>query len=70
MNVIKAGYLAVGEGHNVWFNFVGNASAKTPIVFLHGGPGGNISDRHMSHFDLEQQKVIFLISEDAARVPL
>jgi proline iminopeptidase len=49
----------VGDGHKLYVVDWGNESAKTPIIFLHGGPGGSVKDRSKQNFDPEKQRVIF-----------
>jgi proline iminopeptidase len=51
--------LDVGDGHQIYVHDWGNKDAKTPILHLHGGPGGQSKDRHKSRFDPETQRVIF-----------
>jgi proline iminopeptidase len=51
--------LDVGDGHALYIHDWGNPKAKTPIVILHGGPGGGFSDRHKQRFDPTKQRVIF-----------
>lgn len=56
---IKETFLEVGDGHALYVHEWGHANAKTPIIFLHGGPGGGCKDSHKSIFDPEQQRVFF-----------
>lgn len=49
----------VGDGHQLYVHDWGNPDAKTPILFLHGGPGGNSKDKYKTKFDPETQRVIF-----------
>lgn len=51
--------LAVGHGHELWVHDWGNKTAKTPIFFLHGGPGSSCKDKHKLAFDPTTQRVIF-----------
>lgn len=51
--------LDVGRGHELYVHDWGNKTGKTPIVFLHGGPGGGCQDRHKQGFDPRTQRVIF-----------
>jgi proline iminopeptidase len=46
----ETGMLDVGDGHVVYWERVGTKGAK-PAVFLHGGPGGGISENHRRLFD-------------------
>jgi proline iminopeptidase len=51
--------LDVGDGHTLYVHDWGNPKAKTPIVFLHGGPGSGCKDKHKSAFDPTVHRVIF-----------
>ena len=51
--------LPVGHGHELWVHDWGKKDAKTPIFFLHGGPGSQCKDKHKLPFDPETQRVIF-----------
>lgn len=51
--------LNVGDGHQLHVVDWGNQNAKTPFIFLHGGPGGSVKDRHKQPFDPTQHRVIF-----------
>ncbi|TPG40549.1 prolyl aminopeptidase [Sphingomonas koreensis] len=46
------GWLAVGDGHRVYWERVGRRGGQ-PAVFLHGGPGGRIDMFHRRLFDPE-----------------
>lgn len=51
--------LDVGDGHKLHVVDWGNQQAKTPFIFLHGGPGGSVEDRHKLPFDPVKHRVIF-----------
>lgn len=51
--------LDVGDGHSLYVHDWGNPKAKTPIVFLHGGPGSANKDRYKLRFDPTTHRVIF-----------
>lgn len=51
--------LEVGEGHQIHVIDWGTKDAKTPFIFLHGGPGGHIKDHHKQAFDPSKHRVIF-----------
>lgn len=51
--------LDVGDGHKLFVVDWGNKSAKTPIFYLHGGPGGCVKDESKLMFNPETQRVIF-----------
>jgi proline iminopeptidase len=55
---MKSGYLDVGNGHKIYYEDWGNPKA-TPILYLHGGPGGNFSDETKLLFNEEKHRVIF-----------
>jgi proline iminopeptidase len=52
-------YLDVGEGHQIYVQDWGDAEAKVPIIFLHGGPGSGCDDKHKRRFDPATERVIF-----------
>lgn len=56
---IQEKFVDVGDGHELYVHEWGNPDAKNPIVFLHGGPGAGISDRHKQRFVPTQHRVIF-----------
>ncbi len=56
---IKEQFVSVGDGHELYVQEWGNANAKTTILFLHGGPGSGVKDRHKQMFEPEQHRVIF-----------
>lgn len=49
----------VGDGHHLRVVDWGNPTAKTPFVFLHGGPGGHVKDKNKIYFDPTIHRVIF-----------
>jgi proline iminopeptidase len=64
-------YIEVGDGHTLYVQDWGNKDAKIPIVFLHGGPGGGVGDRHKQRFVPEQERVIFFDQRGAGKsVPM
>ena len=52
-------FISVGDGHELYVQDWGNKKARTPIVFLHGGPGSSVQDKHRSVFDPKKQRVVF-----------
>lgn len=52
-------FLDVGDGHQLYVQDWGNAHAKMPIVYLHGGPGNGCDDRDKRGFDPKSQRIIF-----------
>lgn len=51
--------LVVGNGHKLYLHEWGNKHAKTPIIYLHGGPGNGCDNRDKKKFDPSQHHVIF-----------
>jgi hypothetical protein len=41
----------VGDGHTIYVQDWGNKDAEVPTIFLHGGPGSQVKDKHKSVFD-------------------
>lgn len=64
---IQEFFLEVGDGHQLYVQEWGNTKAKTPILFLHGGPGGSVQDKHRRLFDPKQQRVIFFDQRGCGR---
>lgn len=60
-------FVDTGDGHKLYVHDWGNEKAKTPILFLHGGPGSGCSDRHKRLFDPMRQRVIFFDQRGAGR---
>lgn len=52
-------HLDVGDGHTIYVQDWGIAKAKTPIFFLHGGPGNGTGDKYKLRFDPKINRVIF-----------
>ena len=46
----RQGHLAVGDGHEIYWEECGNPGGK-PVVFLHGGPGAGCDARSRRFFD-------------------
>lgn len=51
--------LDVGDGHKLYVVDWGNKDAEMAIIFLHGGPGSSVSDKHKWSFDPTKHHVIF-----------
>ena len=47
---IREGWLAVGAGHEIYWQVSGNPKG-IPVVWLHGGPGSSASPLHRRFFD-------------------
>lgn len=53
----ETGMFDVGEGHSLYYERVGTPGAK-PAIFLHGGPGGGISEKNRRQWDPELYDVL------------
>lgn len=58
-HTIQEFFLDVGDGHQLYVYDWGNKKAKTPIIYLHGGPGGSCSDKAKNKFNPAIQRIIF-----------
>jgi proline iminopeptidase len=57
----RQGHLAVGDGHEIYWEESGNPQGK-PVVFLHGGPGAGCDARARRFFDPARYR-IFLFDQ-------
>ncbi|MCM8557652.1 prolyl aminopeptidase [Sphingomicrobium sediminis] len=62
----ESGMFDVGDGHSLYYERVGTPGAK-PAVFLHGGPGGGISDSHRGQWDPELYDVLLFEQRGCGR---
>ncbi|KAJ5777817.1 Proline iminopeptidase [Penicillium odoratum] len=53
------GTLAVGTIHHIYYEQYGNPDGK-PVLFLHGGPGGQTSKANTAYFNPKNYRVILL----------
>ncbi|KAI5454484.1 hypothetical protein NCC49_003384 [Naganishia albida] len=53
----STGELKVSDVHTLYYEQCGNPNGK-PVVFLHGGPGGGISDTDRCFFDPEFYRIV------------
>lgn len=60
------GYLPVSRIHTLYYEQCGNPQG-TPVVFLHGGPGGGIVPAYRQFFDPESFRVILFDQRGAGR---
>lgn len=60
------GYLQVDEIHSIYYEQSGNPNGK-PIVFLHGGPGGNTEPKHRQLFDPVVYRIILFDQRGAGK---
>ncbi len=62
----EKGYVAVGQGHRLYYERVGNPKG-IPAVFLHGGPGTGFVEKHKALFDFRRFNVLFFDQRGAGR---
>jgi proline iminopeptidase len=55
--VFDHGYLPSFEGHEVYYQQMGNPNGEIVLTF-HGGPGGKCKQSHGQYFNLKKQRVI------------
>ena len=60
------GWLAVGDGHEMYWETWGNPDGR-PVVFLHGGPGGGCSPDHRRYFDPARYRIVLLDQRGCGR---
>lgn len=53
----NTGRLKVSDLHEIYYEEVGNPKGS-PIVFLHGGPGGGISPKYRQFFDPRHYRIV------------
>ncbi|MGX9357973.1 prolyl aminopeptidase [Mycoplasma sp. 773] len=53
----KTGFLKVSDIHSIYYEEVGNPNGQ-PILFIHGGPGGGISESNRQYFDPNHYRII------------
>ena len=62
----KTGVMDTGDGHQIYWELVGNPAGK-PAVFLHGGPGGGCSPEHRRLFDPQKYCVLLFDQRGCGR---
>jgi len=62
----ETGMLPVGDGQRLYWEASGNPRGK-PVVFLHGGPGGETGPRHRRAFDPEKYRIILFDQRGAGK---
>src|SRR5690349_10681259 len=60
------GYLAVGDGHEAYYEQSGNREGK-PALFVHGGPGGGGDVNARRFFDPERYRIVVFDQRGAGR---
>lgn len=64
--VNEAFHLPVSDGHELYVESIGNPKG-IPVIFLHGGPGGNINEKCRWFFDPEKYYVILFDQRGTGR---
>lgn len=62
----RSGWMAVGEGHELYFEECGKPDGA-PVVFLHGGPGSGCTTAHRRFFDPAHYRVILFDQRGCGR---
>ena len=60
------GHLAVGNGHEIYWEECGNPAGK-PAVFLHGGPGAGCDTRARRFFDPARYRIVLFDQRGCGR---
>ncbi len=60
------GRLAVGDGHELYWEECGNPAGK-PAVFVHGGPGGGITPNYRRYFNPDKYRVVLFDQRGCGR---
>ena len=60
------GYLAVGDGHDIYYEQSGNPTGK-PALFVHGGPGGGGDVNARRFFDPEGYRIVVFDQRGSGR---
>lgn len=60
------GRLAVGDGHELYWEECGNPDGK-PAVFIHGGPGGGITPNYRRYFDPARYRIVLFDQRGCGR---
>ena len=61
-----SGWLAVGDGQELYWEECGNPEGK-PAVFVHGGPGGGIIANYRRYFDPERYRIVLFDQRGCGR---
>ena len=63
---VRSGMLAVGDGHEIYWETNGNPEG-VPVVYFHGGPGGGASEGIRSWFDVEKYNFVIFDQRGCGR---
>jgi proline iminopeptidase len=64
--VLNKGRLAVGEGHEIFYHEYG-VSGGTPVMFIHGGPGGGTKPKQTRFFNPRRYRIILFDQRGCGR---
>jgi proline iminopeptidase len=64
--VVRSGFVAVGDGHELYFEEWGNPSG-VPVLVLHGGPGNAFNETHKRLFNAKKHRVILFDQRGTGR---
>lgn len=64
--VLAEGLLAVGDGHEIFWEESGNRDG-VPVLYLHGGPGGRLSPGYRRSAPADRARIIGLSQRGAGR---
>ncbi|MEN8236866.1 MAG: prolyl aminopeptidase [Pseudomonadota bacterium] len=62
----ESGYLVLDNTHTMYWEQSGNPNG-TPVLFLHGGPGGGCFPKHRCYFDPDYYRIILFDQRGAGR---
>ena len=62
----RSGRLAVGDGHELYYELCGNPDG-IPVAFLHGGPGSGASPQHRRLFDPARYNILLFDQRGCGR---
>lgn len=60
-------FVDTGNGHQLYVQEWGNPEANTPIIHLHGGPGGRSRNTHRQLYNPYEQRIIFFDQRGCGR---
>jgi proline iminopeptidase len=63
---VRSGHLAVGDGHEIYWEECGSPKGK-PVVFLHGGPGAGCDARARRFFDPARYRIVLFDQRGCGR---
>lgn len=66
IDAFDRGLLAVGDGHEVYWEVCGNPEGK-PVVFVHGGPGGGCGPDQRRYFDPAKYRIVLFDQRGCGR---